>query len=401
MTRATPYPDTITTPVSRLHLVFELSNSTWKLGFALTRNGKLRERNVPARDLAAVFAEIDTARRHFKLSEDAPVVACYEAGRDGFWLYRALTAVDVECAVVDPASILVDRRRVHAKTDRLDLKALRMLLVRYAEGERDVWRVVKVPPAEVEDLRLLGRERKTIVEECTAHVNRVRSMLSLYGVTVEGSVSPRLASTLPAIVGPSGDRLGPAAQGQIRRELERIDLATKQIREIEKQLRELFAARQREALGRRVDELGAAERATEQARRLQELRGIGQLGAFTLATEFFGWRQFKNRKQVAALAGLAPVPHQSGDMDRERNISKAGNPRIRALVVQLAWGWLRHQPQSALSREFRQRTEEGKKRGRRRAIVALARKLLVALWRYLDHGVIPDGAIFSPGVRAA
>lgn len=380
--QATPRQD-CTTSNRFLHLAFELGGSHWKLGFAAAP-GRVRERNVAARDLGALWKEIAAAKARFGLSAETPVTSCYEAGRDGFWLHRALTGRGVDNVVVEPASILVDRRARRTKTDRLDVKRLLGLLIRHAAGERDHWRIVRVPAPEIEDFRQLPRERERLVKERTQHVNRIRALLAKHGIK---SCTPPTTRGFEAVLEDlrlhDGSRLPPRLLNDLMRQLARLRLVQEQIKEIEEEQKALLA---REAPSSRV---------VESAQRLACLKGIGPVSAIVLSAEFFGWRDFKNRRQVGALAGLTDSPWKSDGIDRQQGISKAGNPRVRALAIELAWGWLRWQPESALTEWFRDNSGTGKKRFRRVAIVALARKLLVALWHYLDHGLIPDGAVLK------
>lgn len=357
-----------------LYMALELSSTRWHVAFS---DGKKQRRaSVSAGDLSALLAELARAKQHFRLARDCRVLSCYEAGRDGFWLQRALSARGIECLVVGSASIAVDRRMRRPKTDRLDLDKLLSMLLRYAGGEPDVWQVVSVPSPAAEDARRASRELDKLKQERLRHRNRMQSLLVAQGI--RRAVNRDLPAALPALRNPAGQALGPQLQAELVRQYRRLAL-------LEEQIRELEAAR-RAAL-RAASDPGYA-----MAAQLYRLKAIGPTGSVTLVQELFGWRPYGNRRRAAALLGLTATPHSSGSSRRELGISKAGNPRLRALMIQLAWGWLRHQPNSALSRWYEERFGNGGKRLRRIGIVALARRLLIALWRYLEHGEIPQGA---------
>lgn len=371
--QATPQDNTTPT----LFLAFELGSSKWKLAFGTSPRAP-RIRDVLARNVSAVLEEIERAKARFDLPEDARVISCYEAGRDGFWLHRWLDSAGIQNVVIEPASILVNRRARRTKTDRLDVKRLLTQLIAFRSSDPDALRVVRVPDPEDEDLRRVTRERKRIVKEITQHSNRIGSLLNLHGVRLP---SARLRAFDAAFEGLAIPSLGQMSRAEIERELQRLRLAQEQLGELN-------------ALIKRLLRRETSNRIVQVARQLEELKGIGAVGALTLSAEFFGWREFKNRRQVGSLAGLTDSHWKSDGIDRQQGISKAGNPRIRALTVELAWGWLRWQPNSRLTRWFYESTNGAKrKRLRRVAIVALARKLLVALWHWVEHGVVPEGAV--------
>jgi transposase len=362
-----------------LHLAFELGLAQWKLGFTTGLGQRARERTIVARDLPAVTREITRARARFGLPHDAAVVSCYEAGRDGFWLHRWLETQGVTSYVVDSASIEVNRRRRRAKSDRLDVGKLLQQLVRYRAGERKVWSVVHVPTEAAEAARHLHRELLTAKRDRARVTNRVKGLLANQGV-----VLPRLGA-FGSQIGQwrrwDGTPLSLELQARLRREWAKVALLTEQIHTLE-------AARQ-------VAVRTGQDPVLAQVRQLVRLRGIGTNSAWLYVMEFFGWRAFKNRRQVGALAGLTPTPYQSGELHREQGITKAGNRYIRAVAIEIAWGWLRFQPQSALSRWYQERFGQGSSRLRRIGIVAVARRLLVELWRYLETGVVPAGAVLK------
>jgi transposase len=303
------------------------------------------------------------------------VRSCYEAGRDGFWLHRWLLAQGIDNIVVDSASIEVNRRARRAKTDRLDGGKLLTMLVRYLGGERRVWSVVRVPTPQEEDARRAHRELEQLRHERSAHTNRIGSLLVLHNLRVKhvggrdwGKWWAHHGAELPA-----------ALRAGIEREMARLVLVKAQIKTLEaQQCTEVATGLQ------------------PQVAQLSRVRGVGVGGAWILVKELFGWRRFHNRRQVAGCIGLAPTPYSSGDSQIEQGIAKAGNKRARWIMVELGWSWLRYQPESDLSQWFNQRFAHGGKRMRRIGIVALARRLAIALWRYLEHGVIPAGATLKP-----
>jgi transposase len=361
-----------------LYVAFELGWSQWKLAFASAPADAPRLRTIGGRKTEAVLQELAKAKRRFGLPADAPVYSCYEAGRDGFWLHRWLTAQGVHNQVVDSASIETNRRRRRAKSDRLDAAKLVSMLLRYHSGENKVWSVVCVPSVEDEDRRQLHRDLLELKAERTQHVNRIKGLLAGCGLAVS-SIGEDFPEVLAGLGQWDGTAVPAALQQRLRREWERHQFVAGQIRALENER------------ARKVRT--ATEQPIDQVRKLLGVRGIGINSAWLYVMEFFGWRRIKNRKQLAALAGLTPTPYSSGDSNREQGISKAGNRRLRTMAVEIAWCWLQYQPQSALSQWYARRWGEGNSRQRRIGIVALARKLLVALWRYLEAGVVPEGAV--------
>jgi transposase len=360
-----------------LFLALELSAGKWKVGTTVGIGQKPREKNVDAGDLGALLEEISRAKERFGLPEDVGVVSCFEAGRDGFWLHRWLESQGIENVVIDPASLHVDRRKKRAKTDRIDLGKLIRSLIRWFGGEPKVWSVVQVPRVKDEDDRQLHRELQTLKCERTRHTNRIRSLLISQGVKIP--IKRGFVELLRSCQVWDGSLLPKHLVCRLEREYRRLEVVREQILVLEKERRKAL----REAKDEKV----------EKVRQLIRLRGIAYNSSWVFVMEFFGWRQFKNRRQVGSLAGLTPTPNDSGDMDRELGIDKAGNPRIRTMAIEIAWCWLRFQPQSELSLWFQKRFGNGGKRARRIGIVALARRLLVALWRYVDQGIVPAGAV--------
>jgi len=356
----------------------ELSNSKWRLAFSAGE--KIRQKVIEARNGAHFLKEVKRAKEKLELSEDASVVCCYEAGRDGFWIERWLRSNGFECLVVDPASIEVNRRKRRAKTDRLDAQGLVRLLRRYQDGDRYVWSVVHVPSEEQEDELRLHRELSRLKKERTAHLNRMKSLLILHGIKMTGNLS-KLDQELDQLTGWNKKPLPKALLAELHRECLRMGQINEQIKMLEKQKLERIKKPQTNA--------------DHQAADMMRLKGVGEVSAWLLAKEFFGWRNFKNRREVGSLAGLTPTPYDSGDSRREQGISKAGSPRVRSIMIELAWSWVRFQPDSELTKWFEKRYAHGSKRMRRVGIVAVARKLLVALWKYVEFGTVPEGALVN------
>jgi len=359
-----------------LFVALDLGGTTWKLACSTTRESEPRIRTIRARDLQGLLEEIAVAKRRFDLRADASVRSCYEAGREGFWLHRALCAHGVANVVVDPSSIAVDRRARRAKTDRIDATALLRQLMNAGAGDRRGWREVHVPSVDVEADRHLQREW----EACKSDRNRVRtriySLLATQGVRLR--LTRRFLEQLGIVRLWDGTAVPPGLVARLTREWRHYE-------QIDARRRELLEARRV-----RVEE--TSDRVADQVRHLTRLRGIGPNGALTLSTELFAWRRFTNGRQIGACVGLTPTPYRSDQHVHEQGISRSGNRRVRALSVELAWKWLLWQPRSALSRWFHERFGQHR-RARRIGIVALARKLLIALWRYLMTNAIPEGAV--------
>jgi transposase len=358
-------------------MAMELGEKTWKLAFAQGMAQKPRLRDLPARDCAQLELEIAAAKRRFDLPSGYTVVSCYEAGRDGFWIHRFLRSRGVTNVIVESCSILVDRRQRRAKTDRLDATKLLAMLVRWHQGEAAVWRVIEVPSPEDEDARQLHRELETLRGEQTGHSNRIKGLLAACGLTIE--ITGNLPKTLEALRLWDGQPLPHDLHQRLLREFERMQLVNREIRQLEQTRVERI----------RTDE---SDPGVAQVRKLLGLKAIGVNSAWLYVREVFAWRNIKNRRELAALVGLVPTPYQSGGDAREQGISKAGNRRMRAMAVEIAWCWLQFQPQSELSRWFQKRFAGGGRRQRRIGIVAMSRKLLVALLKYLVTGVLPAGA---------
>ena len=365
-----------------LYMAMELSKRWWKLGFGVNAR-RCSKVSVQAGALGDLLAQISKAKRRFALADSARVLSCYEAGRDGFWIHRALASHQIENVVVDPASIEVNRRRRRAKTDRLDVERLLKGLVTYHEHDRDTWAVVRVPSAAAEDERRVHRELDRLTKERTGHRARIQALLATVGV--ERKPTKDFVQWLEHAQAWDGRALPSALRSELGCEYVRLQL-------VEQQMDALRAE-----MEQRIEQ--PQTKADEQAKRLQELVAIGPLGSWILAKELLAWRAFSNRKQVGAIVGLTPTPFDSGDSEREQGISKAGNWRVRKLMTQLAWTWLRHQPDSRISRWYADKFAAGASRARRVGIIAVARRLLVALWRWADQGVVPDGARLRPPAK--
>lgn len=376
MTQAQMIQGNNITSNDRLYIAFELSNSKWKLMFG---NGvKKREKTITARDLCALEEEITKARQRFKMSDGVPIYSCYEAGRDGFWIHRYLENVGIHNLVVDSSSIEVNRRFRRAKSDRIDADKLLGMLIRYLNGEQKLWSVLHVPDVEQEDARRLNREIERLKKEKTAHTNRMKSLLVLHGITL--GVGRSFLEKLEVVTQWNGEALPDKVKNEIVREYQRYRLIGDQLKALEAEKQEILESVSAQA---------------GKTKALQNLKGVGPVSSWVLVFEYFGWRKFKNVKQVGAASGLAPTPYDSGGSEREQGISKSGNRRVRGVMIELSWYWLRYQPKSSLSRWFMERFGSGGKRMRRIGIVALARKLLIALWKYLEQGIVPEGAILK------
>ncbi len=361
-----------------LYMAMELSNSKWQLGFG--NGAKLRRKSIDARDRHRCLEEVLLAKVKLKLPEDARVVCCFEAGRDGHWIHRWLESEGFEVLEIDSSSIETARGRKHVKTDRIDVEKLLDLLIRFhCFGLRQAFRVVRVPGVATEAGQRLHREDEYLLRQRTRISNRIKGLLVAQGLD-KVSLRGDFASYLDRVALWNGAGLSAELKTELTRLHAQYAVFDSQLRELQK----AYAA-----------ELTANTPVAEHRRRLEQLKSVGPKTSRILSAEVFSWRSFANTKQVGAFAGLTPTPSQSGDSDTEQGISKAGNRRVRRVMIELAWLWLRWQPDSALSQWFNRRFAHGSKRMRRIGIVALARKLLIALWRYTEHGVIPEGAVLK------
>lgn len=378
-------PNAIQTHLAAVFISLELSRSVWLIT-SLTPGGgeKMSKHSVRAGDVAALLTRFSDLRRKAsaRTGNSFPVVTIQEAGLDGFWLHRVLEREGMESHVVDPASIATSRRRRRAKTDRIDGEALLRALLAHKRGEPRVCAMVRPPTPEEEDRRRLCRERKTLISERVEHVNRIKGLLFAQGVSDYEPLRRDRRQRFDELKTGDGRSLSTHLKTQIGRELDRLELLLTQIKQTEVERDALLAVQQ-------------TAQPAPAGKMLLDLKGIGAEFAAVLWVEGL-FRQFDNRRQLAAYAGLAPTPWQSGSIDREQGVSKAGNARLRTTLIQLAWLWLRHQPQSALSRWFRERVARDGGRMKKTTIVALARKLLVALWKYVTAGVVVEGAVTKP-----
>ncbi|PRX27778.1 transposase [Meinhardsimonia xiamenensis] len=377
-----PEPTAIRVDLGAIFVSMELSRSSWVVTSLLPGGGeKMSRHSVPGGDVVALMARFsalqEKARR--RMGREFPIIVIQEAGLDGFWIHRALEKEGIESHVVDPASIATSRRRRRAKTDKLDGETLVRTLLAFKRGEPRVCAMVHAPNPDEEDRRRIGRERKVLTGERIAHVNRIKGLLFAQGVTGYEPLHRDRRDRLEELRTGDGRPLPRHIKAQVLRELDRLELVIAQVRAIEAE---------RDAMLTQDGDATCADAASM----LLKLKGIGAEGAAILCSECL-WRPFDNRRQVAAYAGLAPTPWQSGSVSREQGVSKAGNPRLRSTMIQLSWLWLQHQPRSALARWFQERVARNGGRLRKPAIVALARKLLIALWKYVTMGVVIEGAV--------
>ncbi len=380
-------PAAIRTDLGAIFISLELSRATWLITSLSPGNGeKMSKHSVSGGDVATLldrFAQLQ-AKAKSRTGRQFPIVTIQEAGLDGFWIDRVLKANGIESYVVDPASIATSRRRRRAKTDRLDGEALVRALLAFKRGEPRVCAMVKAPSPEEEDRRRVCRERKVLIAERVKHVNRIKGLLFSQGISGYEPLRKNRRIRLNELLTGDGRPLPAHIKAQISRELDRLELLLEQILAVEGE-RDMLLAAQRH---------NVTALANPEATMLSNIKGIGLEFAVILWTEGL-FRHFDNRRQVAAYAGLAPTPWQSGTIDREQGVSKAGNPRLRTTMVQLAWLWLRHQPKSALSLWFVAKVQSSGGRLKKCAIVALARKLLIALWKYVNAGVVIEGAVLK------
>jgi transposase len=377
---------TVDTPTNghcdTIFVAIELSQKTWLVTLHSPDRDRISRHKVEGGDHAGLLALLESvrARAARKLGSAPKVVSCYEAGYDGFWLHRRLTAAGITNFVFDPASIAVEQRSRRAKTDRIDGELLLRTLMAYLRGEPRVVRIVRVPTVEQEDARRASRERDRLVKEQTAHSNRIKALLRLVGMAVGNPRRSDWLSWLERQRDWQGHPMPPHLLAEVAREHGRLMLVRKQFDALEPTPA--------------AAEAPATAPMAERRDLLLRLKGLGPVFAATLTNEVF-YKDFRNRREVAGYCGLAPSPWRSGGIDREQGISKAGNPRARLKAIELAWLWRRHQPDSRLSQWFAARTANASKRIKRIAIVALARKLIVALWRYLTSGLVPDQAVMK------
>jgi transposase len=363
-------------------LAIELSKKSWIVAVNTPLSDKISRHTLKPSDGKELLDLCERIRTRVakETTKRVEMVSCYEAGYDGFWLHRLLQAHDIRNHVIDPASLQVDRRARRAKTDRVDAERLLRSLMAYLRGEPKVWSVVRVPSVAEEDDRRLHRERGRLINERIQHVNRIKGLLAIHGIYDYQPLRRDRIQRLQQLHTADGRTLPPRLEAEILRELQRLEIVIGMIKTIEAE-RDAIASANTET------ERGSVKK----IQHLAKIKSIGPEFATTLVGEVF-YRSFDNRKQLASYVGLTPAHFQSGAMSRDQGISKAGNAKARTVMIELAWLWLRHQPDSDLSVWFRDRVGKLKGRIRRITIVAVARKLLIALWRYLETGLVPKGA---------
>jgi transposase len=368
----------------RCLLAIELSKKSWVVAINTPLADKISRHTLPGCDWTGLLELIQRVRTRVarELGRPVEMISCYEAGYDGFWLHRLLEGQGVHSLVVDPASVQVDRRARRAKTDRIDAERLLRSLMAYLRGEPKVWSVVRVPSVAEEDDRRLHRERDRLITERIQHVNRIKGLCAIHGIYDYQPMRRDRMLRLEQLHTGDGRELPPRLKAEIARELQRLELVLRMLKEIEAERNAIASAKM------------SAHTNAKKIQHLVKLKAIGPEIATVLTGEVF-YRPFNNRLQVASYVGLTPSPFQSGSKCRDQGISKAGNPKARSTMIELAWLWLRHQPDSPLSIWFRERVGTRKGRIRRITIVAVARKLLIALWRYLETGVVPTGAVLN------
>ena len=377
-------PAAMRVETARSLFAIELSKQSWVIGFITPLSAKISRRILSGGDWKGLLDLIEEVRARVsrETGRAVDVISCYEAGYDGFWLHRLLEAHGIRNYVIDPASLQVDRRARRGKTDRIDTERLLRSLMAYLRGEPKGWSVVRVPSIAEEDARRLHRERDRLVSERVQHVNRIKGLCALHGIYDYQPLRSRAMARLEQLRTAQGISLPPRLNSEIKRELQRLELVVEMIATLEAE---------RDAI---VEDEASTHVNAKKIQNLHQLKAIGPEFAAVLVGEIFH-RDFNNRRQLASYVGYAPSPFQSGNVAHDQGISKAGNRKGRTTGIELAWLWLRYQPDSDLSVWFRARVGTTKGRIRRIAIVALARKLLVALWRYLETGLVPRGAVLK------
>jgi transposase len=371
---------------ARCLLAIELSKKSWVVAVNTPLSDKISLYKLKPCDWKGLLQLIERIRKRVseELKKPVAVISCYEAGYDGFWLHRVLEAHGVHNHVIDPASLQVDRRARRAKTDGIDVGKLLRSLMAYLRGEPKVWSVVRVPTVIEEDNRRLHRERSRLINERIQHVNRIKGLLAIHGIYDYEPMHPERIPRLERLRTADRHTLPLHLKAEILRELQRLELVLGMIQTIETERDAIASAKSK----------SQQTTSTKKIKHLVKLKSIGPEFATVLVGEVF-YRTFNNRKQIGSYVGLTPSPFQSGSTSRDQGISKAGNTKARTTMIELAWLWLRNQPDSLLSVWFRERVASRKGRIKRIAIVAMARKLLIALWRYLETGVVPEGAVLK------
>lgn len=387
MTQSTIRPDfgTSTSHASRLYVALELSRAKWLVAIYAVGDEKPQIHEIRGRDTARLQQIIKerSAALHRRTRSTVEVISCFEAGYDGFWLHRFLSTRNIRNYILDGASVLIDRRAKQIKTDRIDVLRLLRALMGYAAGDHASCRIVHVPTPEQEDERRISRERHRLVRERTGHINRIRGLLTSEGIHIASIKDGRWLNQLDSIRTGDGRPLPRRLMAELRREWQRLVMVKEHLRQVESERDDVA-----------FDRTEVATIDAHKIHRLIKLRGIGPDFATLLTREVF-FRDFKNRRAVAKYFGLAPAPFSSGDSQRDQGIDKAGNSRARCAALEAAWMWIRHQPDSVLSKWYLARTRDAQSRMRRVTIIALARKLMVALWRYVETGLAPQGAVLK------
>src|SRR5947209_9898118 len=357
-----------------VYAAIELSKKTWMLGIAHPDRDRPSIHRVSGGNIAELVSRLRVAARN-----NRRILVCYEAGYDGFWLARALAKMDIECRVPDPASIQVNRRARRVKTDRIDVLALLRALIAIDRGERHVCAVVRVPTVEEEDARRSHRERQRLVRERTGHINRIKGLLFAQGIRGIEPKRRRTRIDFGKLTTAEGRPLAERLRCELEREYQRLELIESQLRIVEKER----------------DTADAQDPAVERKRELLcALQGVGGASAAILSREVFA-RPFASRRQLGSYLGLTPSAYDSGSTTRCQGISKAGNSWARRVLIEVAWLWRKYQPGSPLSHWYARKTADQSPRIRRIMLIALARKLAISLWRYVETGLVPDGAVMA------
>jgi transposase len=377
-----------------IYAALELSSKNWLLAIQTPDRDKISRHQVPPGDSAKLIAHLERARTRVQDGTDAPVrvMTCYEAGRDGFWLHRVLRANGIDNQIVDPASLLTDQKKKSAKTDRIDVHKILRALKLWHDGDTEACRMVHVPTPDQEDARRPVREAQRIKKEQTGHTNRIKSLAALHGIWTFQPLRRDWREQLERLQTADGRPLPPQLKAEIRRECERLHYIRGQLKELVREDRAHRREARRSAEGKQPEEKTALEQRAELIAHLKTLKGVGDVGASVLVNEVF-FRDFENRQELAGYVGLTPQPNSSGPREADQGLDKAGNALARWAMIELAWRWLQFQPDSYLSRWFNERVGNARGRLRRIKLVAMARKLLVAFWRYVTQGIVPEDAV--------
>ena len=394
MTHTTSPSTPATNDSATIYAAVELSSTNWLLAIQAPDRNKVSRHQMPAGDSAKLIAHLEQARSRVQEQTDAPVavLTCYEAGRDGFWVHRVLQDNGIDNQVVDPASLLTDQKKKSKKTDRIDVRKILRALKLWHEGDPEACRMVHVPTPDQEDARRPVREAQRMKKEQTGHLNRINGLTAQHGIWHFKPLRRDWRDQLARLQTADGRPLPPGIEAEITRECERLHYLRGQLRQLAREDRARRREAQRSAEGKQPEEKTALEQRAELIAHLKTLHGVGETGASVLADEVF-FRDFENRQELAGYVGLTPQPNSSGPRETDQGLDKAGNALARWAMIQLAWRWLYFQPDSALSRWFHARVGNARGRLRRIKLVAMARKLLVAFWRYATQGIVPEGAV--------